>query len=222
MNAFLIQIISIIGQGVGGDSILAEILVILVFVSGWGLYNLVKKKPRDLSDEEDSYVAQKRRVPTKRKSQPRPKIILEKTTLRTRQESFGVSDSSSKSRPGFKGDESSAEKEFPKLSRKDKEHDLNSGMELLETSFLLEVVENTSKNDPKEITMCKLCFYEILRRGKQNQIHSKGLKFYVVNEGNYYSKDIQREALKELSVRTAKRTAPIKSSQVFEVAALHE
>ena len=222
MNAFLIQIISITGQGVGGDSIFAEILVILVLVSGWGLYNLVKKKPQDLSDEEDNYVVQKRRVPTKQNSQPRPKIVVDKIALRSRQVSFGVSGSSSKPRPGFEGAESSAEKEAPKLSRKDKEHDLNSGMELLDMSFLLGVVENDSKNDPKEITMCKLCFNEILRRGKQSQIHSNGLKFYAVNKGNYYSKDIQREALKELSVRTAKKATTIKSSQVFEVVALHE
>ena len=80
--------------------------------------------------------------------------------------------------------------------------DLNSGMELLELDFLLSIVESTKGNDKNDVTMRKLNFNELLRRQKQNQIDSNALKVYAVNAGNLYGKDIQCEAVKELTKRT--------------------
>ncbi len=49
---------------------------------------------------------------------------------------------------------------------KKKEKDLDSGMELLGSDFLLNIVENTNDgNDEKDVAMRKLNFKELLRRG---------------------------------------------------------
>ncbi len=84
-----------------------------------------------------------------------------------------------------------------------KDRDLRGGMELLELDFLLSIVENTEGNDVNDVTMRKLNFNELLRRGKQDQIDSNALKVYAVNAGNLYGKDIQCAATKELAKRTA-------------------
>ena len=86
----------------------------------------------------------------------------------------------------------------------EKNKDLRGGMDLLELGFILSVIENTKGNDPNDVTMRKLNFDEILRRGKQSQIDSNALAVYAVNAGNLYSKDIQCEATKELAKRTTK------------------
>jgi len=82
--------------------------------------------------------------------------------------------------------------------------DVKSGMELLELDFLLSIVENTKGNDPNDVTMRRLNFNELLRRGKQDQISSSVLAVYTVNAGDLYGKTIQCEATKELTKRTAK------------------
>ncbi len=89
---------------------------------------------------------------------------------------------------------------LPKDSRKN----VNSGMDVLEIGFLIDVVENTESNDINDVTMQGFSFNEVLRRKNQNRIDSSVLKTYAVNKGNRYSKNIQREALKELSARTAR------------------
>ncbi|MHC4265836.1 MAG: hypothetical protein ACYSUK_07880 [Planctomycetota bacterium] len=86
----------------------------------------------------------------------------------------------------------------------EKNKDLNSGMELLEMNFLLGIVENTGNKDTKDVTMRKLNFDELLRRGSVNQIDSHALAVYAVNEGDPYGKEIQCEATKELARRTTK------------------
>ena len=83
-----------------------------------------------------------------------------------------------------------------------KGEDLSSGMELLELDFLLAVVENTDSSDNNDIGMRKLTFYELLRRDDQNHIDSSALAVYSINQSNFYPKDIQCEAMKELTKRT--------------------
>ncbi len=101
---------------------------------------------------------------------------------------------------------SAAGKEEDKKSKGDlaaeREADLNSGMDLLELDFLLSIVESTRGDDKNDVTMRKLNFNELLRRNKQDQIDSAALKVYAVNAGNLYGKDIQCEAMKELTKRT--------------------
>jgi len=86
-----------------------------------------------------------------------------------------------------------------------REKDLQSGMEILDSDFLLSIVENTNGgDDEKDVAMRKLNFKELLRRGELSQAESKALRTYAINKGNLYGKDIQCEALKSLAERTAK------------------
>ncbi len=83
--------------------------------------------------------------------------------------------------------------------------DLAGGMEMLELDFLLSVIENTRGDDKNDVMMRKLNFNELLRREQLNEIDSDALKVYAVDEGNLYGKDIQCQAIKELTVRTARK-----------------
>jgi hypothetical protein len=75
----------------------------------------------------------------------------------------------------------------------------------LELDFLLSIVENTNGGDDEEdVTVRKLNFKELLRRGKLNHADSNALKIYAINKGNLYGKDIQCEAIKTLAERTTK------------------
>ena len=82
------------------------------------------------------------------------------------------------------------------------EKDLQSGMELLELNFLLNIVEDTKGADENDVAMRKLNFDELLRREKLDSVDSNSLKDYAVNHDNMFDKYIQREALKELTTRT--------------------
>lgn len=90
------------------------------------------------------------------------------------------------------------------ISQKSKKRgeDLNSGMELLELDFLLSIVEGTHGDNDNDVEMRKLTFYELLRRDNQNHIDSSALTVYTVNQPTLYPKDIQCEAMKELTKRT--------------------
>jgi len=87
-----------------------------------------------------------------------------------------------------------------------KERDLAGGMEMLELDFLLGVIENTKGDDENDVAMRKLGFNELLRREKQNQIDSSALTVYAINEGSLYGRDIQCEAMKELTKRTGHKS----------------
>jgi hypothetical protein len=102
---------------------------------------------------------------------------------------------------GSASSEATAVKTKP-AATKARGEDLDSGMELLELDFLLSIIESTDGDDRYDVTMRKLCFKEVLRRGQQNEIDSNAVKVYAVNESNIYGKDIQCEAMKELSART--------------------
>jgi hypothetical protein len=80
--------------------------------------------------------------------------------------------------------------------------DLHSGMELLESDFLLNVVENTQGSDHRDTTIRSLNFDELLRRGQLGRLDSNALRVYALNKGSFYDKHIQCAAIKELSNRT--------------------
>lgn len=90
-----------------------------------------------------------------------------------------------------------------------KERNLAGGMEMLELDFLLGVIENTKGGDKNDVSMRKLSFNEVLRREQQNTIDSTALTVYTVDEGNLYGKDIQCEAMKELTKRTASKSKDV-------------
>lgn len=87
-----------------------------------------------------------------------------------------------------------------------KERDLAGGIEMLELDFLLGVIEKTKGDNKNDVMMRKLGFNELLRRQQQNQIDSNALTVYAVDEGNLYGKDIQCEAMKELTKRTTHKS----------------
>jgi len=98
-----------------------------------------------------------------------------------------------------------AEKTAKVESIKKRAGDLNSGMELLELDFLLSIAENTEGNDENDVTMRKLTFNELLRRKEQNQVDSNALAVYAVSR-SLYGKNIQCEAMKELTKRTTQHS----------------
>ena len=98
------------------------------------------------------------------------------------------------------------------------EKDLAGGMEMLEVDFLLGIVENTRSNDKNDVTMRELAFGELLRRGQLKSADSNALKVYAINKGNLYDKNIQCEAMKELTARggiqSPVRAGPVKKRSV--------
>lgn len=115
---------------------------------------------------------------------------------------FGVAESSTQD----DSSETAAGKIAKVESSRKRDEDLNSGMELLELNFLLTIIENTKGDDKDDVAMRKLTFDELLRRNEQNQIDSKALAEYAVNQGDLYGKGIQCEAMKELTKRTVQHT----------------
>jgi hypothetical protein len=97
-----------------------------------------------------------------------------------------------------------AGEEMPR-NESDRGRDLAGGMEMLELDFLLSVIEETKGDDKNDVAMRKLGFDEVLRRKQQNQIDSKALTVYSVDEDSLYGKPIQCEAMKELTKRTSQK-----------------
>ena len=83
--------------------------------------------------------------------------------------------------------------------------DLSSGMDLLDIDFMLDVVENIGASDANDLLMRKLIFNELLRTERLHEMDSQALKGYAINEGGLFDKDIQCEALKELTERTLQK-----------------
>ena len=91
--------------------------------------------------------------------------------------------------------------ERPDVNRK-RGRDVSSGMDLLDLDFMLDMVENVETSEPTDIQMRKLIFAEILRTERLHELDSSALKAYAVNEGGLFEKDVQCEAMKELTERT--------------------
>ncbi|MCK5564266.1 MAG: hypothetical protein KAJ07_03390 [Planctomycetes bacterium] len=83
-----------------------------------------------------------------------------------------------------------------------KDHDIKSGLEMLDIVFVLGVVDTTDSADPNDITMRKIGFNEILRRDSRPRISSDALKVYALDQNKFYGKDIQCQAMQELAERT--------------------
>ncbi|AQT69286.1 hypothetical protein STSP2_02475 [Anaerohalosphaera lusitana] len=80
--------------------------------------------------------------------------------------------------------------------------DTESGMDLLSVDFMLGVVESTAGSDENDVVMRKLSFNELLRVGARGEIDSRALQVYAVDAAGLYGKDIQRQAMEELALRT--------------------
>ena len=53
-----------------------------------------------------------------------------------------------------------------------RQEDVYCGLELLETDFLLSIIENLQEDEENDVTMRKICFNEMLRRDLRNHIDS--------------------------------------------------
>jgi hypothetical protein len=201
MNSFIVQATIIASMDEEGSTFWAQILILVLLASFWGIYNLVKKKQKAFTDygEQDSggYAKVRHRFAPIHRLVELYKDIAPKFTKFTKPEFDGVH-----VRSYFDKLEAavSYEKNSKPLAKNKK--DLASGMEILDMDFLLNVVENIEGNDSKDITMRQLCFDELMRRVRLNCVNSQVLKVYAVNPDNTYGKDMQCEAMQELAVRT--------------------
>jgi hypothetical protein len=83
--------------------------------------------------------------------------------------------------------------------------DLKNGMELLESSFLVKIIERPVDADGLDIEMQKLCFAELMRRRELAAISSEALKVYTLDKAGFYGKIIRRQAMEELFQRTSEK-----------------
>jgi hypothetical protein len=84
--------------------------------------------------------------------------------------------------------------------------DLHGGMELLGIDFLLDMVENIDGTEEYDIAMRKLSIHELMRTSRIGEVDSNVLKFYCLDSDGLYGREIQCEAMKELSRRTRQHT----------------
>lgn len=177
MNVLLTQTILAAHNSEGDDTVWIQMLVIVILAVSFGIFSLAKAK------------ASKSKV----EGPPLPKREHAGKT-------FNLSGVANLSFVAQAKKEAKSEGLHTK-----REKDLQSGMEILDSDFLLSIVEKTNGgDDEKDVAMRKLNFKELQRRGKLNQADSKALKIYAINKGNLYSKDIQCEAIRTLAERTAK------------------
>ena len=174
MSDFLTQTIFAAETSIWEDAFWMQIMVLVLVAAGWGLYNLIKTKPGRFEEQEQNH------------SKP---AHIQNASAKAPQRPARNPVMTSPPPPDNKS---------PGKSRKD----LHSGMELLESDFLLTAVENAAKPCRRDITIRSLTFDELLRRDQLGRIDSNALRAYAVNKGNLYDKHIQCAAIKELSNRT--------------------
>jgi hypothetical protein len=87
-----------------------------------------------------------------------------------------------------------------------KKRDTKTGLEIVNREFLVEVVERTDAVDNLDISMRSMCFDELVRRNELSALSSEALKVYVLNESEFFSKTIRREAMTQLAGRTGQKT----------------
>lgn len=80
--------------------------------------------------------------------------------------------------------------------------DMHSGMELLDLEFLLGVVEDVEGSGESEVVMRRLCFNELVRSDQRHEISSNTLKIYAMDADGLYGKQVQCQAMLELTERT--------------------
>ena len=90
-----------------------------------------------------------------------------------------------------------------KSSSRKRGRDMAGGMGMLDIDFLLSVIEETAGDDKNDVSMRRMCFNELLRTGHRAEIDSAALKVYAMDSEGLYGKDIQCQAMQELTERTA-------------------
>ena len=205
MESFLRQAIPVVGFSGGEDTVWAQILVLVVLASAWGVYSLVKRKPNKFEEEQGYYeAAPSRQTQWHRRKRGLKELkgrgfgLFSKTAELIASSKKGLFDSGA-GKTGREG------KQKVKAAG-ERRRDLDSGMEMLERELLVRVIENTKGKEKNDVMMRKFSFNELVRRGELKAADSNTLKIYALNEGNLYGKDIQCEAMKELAERTEVRS----------------
>jgi len=202
MSYSLAQIILAAGNIDGEDTIWMQMLVLVVLVVLLGVGSLVKTRVSSFKDEQQNYPEGGGTSYTWLHRLIKPLRELRDTRL-------GILTAQSKAtikEPVLFDTPDAAGRERPKgEAARERGRDLAGGMEMLKLDFLLSVVENAEGDDKNDVMMRKLNFNELLRREQLNEIDGNALKVYAVDEGNLYGKDIQCEAIRELTVRTARK-----------------
>ena len=206
MNCSLGQIILVASNSDGEYVFWVQMLVLVILATLVGIYGLVKTRARQFGDQEQDYAEGTLSSQTQPRWQSKALKELKGKGigifLKTAQLKKAITEE-----PVFDFDARDiASKEKPKNKLvKEREGDLDSGMEILEQDFLVRIVEKTEGDDKDDVMMRKLSFNELLRRGQLKVAGGNALKVYAMNEGNLYGKDIQCEAMKELAERTGLR-----------------
>ena len=228
MNGLLIQTILAAGNSEGEDTVWIQILVLVMVVAAWGIYSLIKTRAKKLKGQQQDYLEDTGSPATQHRwrwqIQPSPRDIAHRKAVTRKpvtkiqeirlHSSKPVGEAKLPSLAPARKARFDEPREFigkPLKELKDKPakergKDLHSGMELLELDFLLSIVENTKGDDENDVMMRKLNFNELLRRDQLNEADSHSLTAYAINEGKLYGKDIQCEAMKELTTRTAHKS----------------
>jgi len=202
MSYSLAQIILAAGNIDGEDTIWIQMLVLVILVALLGIGSLIKTRANKFKDQQQDYPAGGGTSYTWLHRLIKPLRELKKNRL-------GILTAQSKAtikEPVLFDTPDEAGRERPKgEAARERGRDLAGGMEMLKLDFLLSVVENAEGDDKNDVMMRKLNFNELLRREQLNEIDGNALKVYAVDEGNLYGKDIQFQAIKELTVRTARK-----------------
>ncbi len=228
MNGLLIQTILAAGNSEGEDTVWMQMLVLVMIVASWGIYSLLKTRAKKLKDQQQDYPEDTGSPGTQRRwhwqiqlsprDTARSKAVTQKPVTKIREiRLHGPKPLEEVKLPSLAPameahvDEpreliGKPLKELKDKPAKERGKDLHSGMELLGLDLLLSIVEDTKGGDENDVAMRELNFNELLRREQLNEIDGNALKVYAVDEGNLYGKDIQCQAIKELTVRTARKS----------------
>ena len=201
MNFLFITGLLAANKSNGEDSVWITILVLVILAAGAGVWTSFRKKAAkpngrqgqtDNSDEQGESDKGLYKINLQKKQEARKKFYRE--LLTAPQEPIPVTEIS-QSREALK----------PKRAAKEK-IDSTSGIEIIETVFLINIIEDTGSSDSNDVSMRRFAFNEMVRRGLLCKVDGPTLRVYALNSNNLYGKTIQCEALKELSIRTSHKT----------------
>lgn len=210
MNDLLIQTILAVHNSDGEDAIWMQILVLAIMAVFLGIFSLTRAKANKFKERDQNYpqkaLSQESQCSQHQQTQPIPgRSVHKKLSFSALKTTLNVNKYKKTKQPVFNFDtpDTTSRTKSKTNPARERKKDLNSGMELLELNFLLRTIENVNNDNEKDVTIRKLNFKELLRRGKLNEADSNVLKIYAINKDNLYGKDIQCEAMKNLAERTA-------------------
>ncbi|MHC4720358.1 MAG: hypothetical protein ACYSYT_07770 [Planctomycetota bacterium] len=205
MKHFLVQTV-LLANGEGEDTFWMQMLVLVVLGALLGIGSLIKTRTKRFKNGREYYPQGagpgsgrlwQSKAFIKRLGEKRHDILSKAAQLKGASAGQGILD--------FIGSGRDRQDKQKAGTAGKREKDLTGGMELLEPDFLVGILDNTEGHDEKDVTMRKLAFDELLHRKHLGAVASVALKVYATNRGNLYDKDIQCEAMKELTERTARQ-----------------